>query len=75
MKLIILCLLLTGCSAPTTYTLAPDKKFIDADTTILGTLKIHTQDSDYNDSPETILFQDGQGGDYTIFETSSKNKK
>lgn len=75
MKLILLCMLLTSCATPSTYVLAPDKKFIDADTTILGTLKIHTQDADYSDSPEIILFNDGQGGDYTIYETSSKNKK
>jgi hypothetical protein len=75
MKKILLCLLLAGCSSPSEYTLEPNKKFIDGNTTILGRLKIDTKDFSSDDYPETILFNDGQGGEYTIYETSSKDKK
>ena len=64
--LALLVLLLASCAAPNDYTLKPGEKFVDGEV-IGGRLHIKTRKA-HNEPAEIVLFQDGEGGDYTIYE-------
>ena len=66
-KSLILSLFLIGCSTPTEYTLKPNQKFVDGEVR-MGRLKIETRQSQKIEEPEIVLFNDGQGGEFTIRE-------
>lgn len=66
MKILVLSLLLIGCSHKSEYTLKPNQKFVDGEV-IFGKLRIKTRPS-VSEQPETTLFNDGQGGEFTIYE-------
>lgn len=66
MKLLALSLLLIGCSHQSEYTLPPNQKFVDGEV-VLGKLRIKTRPS-VDEQPEITLFNDGQGGEFTIYE-------
>ena len=60
--------LLASCAAPipSKYTLNPGQKFIDGE--VIGRkLRIQSRKA-INEPPEIILFQDGEGNDFTIYE-------
>jgi len=66
MKLLALSLFLIGCSHQSEYTLQPNHKFVDGEV-IFGKLRIKTRSS-VSEQPEIVLFNDGQGGEFTIIE-------
>jgi hypothetical protein len=62
----LLTLLLCSCSIPHEYTLKPSQKFLDGE--VIGKrLRIETRKA-RSEPPEIILFQDGAGADFTIYE-------
>lgn len=62
----LIALLLASCATPHEYTLQPGQKFVDGE--VVGkTLLIQSRKAS-NEPPEIVLFQDGQGGDFTIYE-------
>lgn len=61
-----LVLLLASCAAPLEYTLQPGQKFVDGEV-VGGRLHIKTRKA-HSEPPEIVLFQDGEGGDFTIYE-------
>lgn len=62
----LLTLLLASCVTPHDYHLQPGQKFVDGE--VVGkTLLIQSRKAN-NEPPEIILFQDGQGNDFTIYE-------
>lgn len=62
----LIALLLTSCSVPHEYTLQPGQKFVDGE--VVGkTLFIQSRKAG-NEPPEIVLFQDGQGNGFTIYE-------
>ena len=62
----LIALLLTSCATPHEYHLQPGQKFVDGEV-IGGRLRIQSRKAS-NELSEIILFQDGQGGDFTIYE-------
>lgn len=66
MKLFLTTLFLTSCAPPHTYTLPRGQKFLDGEVKY-GRLRIETRKAS-NEPPEIILFQDGRGNDFTIYE-------
>lgn len=66
MKLFLTTLFLTSCSIPHEHTLKPGQKFLDGEMKY-GRLRIQTRPAN-NEPPEITLFQDGTGGDFTIYE-------
>lgn len=66
MKLFLITLLLTSCSLRHEYNLQPGRKFTNGKT-VGSTLFIQSRKAN-NEPPEIILFQDGQGNDFTIYE-------
>ena len=61
-----LVLLLASCAASHNYTLKPGEKFVDGEV-IGGRLHITTRKA-HSEPAEIVLFQDGEGGDFTIYE-------
>jgi hypothetical protein len=62
----LLTLLLASCVTPHDYHLQPGQKFVDGE--VVGkTLLIQSRKAS-NEPPEIVLFQDGTGGDFTIYE-------
>lgn len=66
MKSILPLILLASCAAPVEHTLQPGQKFVDGEF-IGGRLRVETRRA-VNEPPEIVLFQDGQGNDFTIYE-------
>lgn len=66
MKILALSLLLIGCSHQSECTLPPNQKFVDGEV-VFGKLRIKTRPS-VREQPEITLFNDGQGGEFTIYE-------
>lgn len=62
----LIALLLTSCATPHEHVLQPGQKFVDGEV-IGGRLRVQSRKAG-NEPPEIVLFQDGQGGDFTIYE-------
>lgn len=62
----LITLLLTSCATPHEHTLQPGQKFVDGEV-IGGRLRIQSRKAG-NEPPEIVLFQDGAGNDFTIYE-------
>jgi len=62
----LIALLLTSCAMSHDYALPPGQKFVDGEVKH-GRLRVQTRPAN-NESPEITLFQDGTGGDFTIYE-------
>ena len=69
MKHILLTLLLASCTS-SEYMLKPGKKFVDGEM-VHGKLRIQSRKAEGNELPEIVLFQDGTGHDFTIYEQSA----
>jgi len=65
MKLLLFTLL-ASCSIPHEHTLKPSRKFVDGEVRH-GRLVIQTAPAS-GVPPEIILFQDGRGNEFTIYE-------
>jgi len=64
--LILITVLIGSCSMPHEYTLKTGEKFLDGEVRH-GRLRIQTRPAN-NEPAEIILFQDGSGNDFTIYE-------
>lgn len=62
----LIALILTSCAVQHEHTLQPGQKFVDGEV-VGGTLFIQSRKAG-NEPPEIVLFQDGRGGDFTIYE-------
>lgn len=62
----LITLVLASCAVQRDYRLQPGQKFVDGEV-IGGRLRIETRKAS-NEPPEIVLFQDGAGGDFTIYE-------
>lgn len=70
MKHALLALLLVSCTSPE-HKLKPGMKFMDGEV-VRGKLRIQSRTAEGNELPEIVLFQDGMGHDFTIYEQPLK---
>lgn len=62
----LITLLLASCAVQHEHTLKPGQKFVDGEV-VGGRLHIKTRKAG-SEPPEIVLFQDGAGRDFTIYE-------